>query len=193
MKPAKLVLIPTLVGLNLVLGWIITATKIPIFLDSIGITVAAILGGPWVAAAVAVGTCLIGTVTYSPVLWAFTGTAVLIGITSAFLANRGFYVSIWKAVIAGLIVAVVSAIVSAPVAAVVFGGATAGGVDAITLLFRKAGHSLFESVFLSGISSEPVDKVIASLASVFLLRSLSRRTLAWFPGAERRIRGDATP
>ena len=97
---------------------------------------------------------------------------------------------VWKAVIAGLIVALVSAVVSAPVAAVVFAGATMGGVDAITWLFRKAGHSLIESVFLSGISSEPVDKVIAALASVFLLRSLSRRTLAWFPGAEQRIRGD---
>ena len=55
-KPAKIVLIPTLVGLNLVMGWIVVATKLPIFLDSIGITIAAILAGPWVAIAVAVAT-----------------------------------------------------------------------------------------------------------------------------------------
>ena len=81
LSPAKIVLIPTLVGLNLVLGWITVSIKLPIFLDSIGITVAAILAGPWVAIGVAVGTCLLGTLAYSPVLFAFTGTAILIGVT----------------------------------------------------------------------------------------------------------------
>jgi len=171
------------------MGWIASAIKLPIFLDSIGITLAAILAGPWVAIAVGVGTTLLGTVLFSPVLWAFSGTAALIGLASALLAERGFYVVWWKAIIAGLIIAIVAAATSAPVSAVVFGGATAGGVDALTLLFRSAGNTLMKSVFLSGVSSEPVDKVITSLAAWFLARSLSRRTLAWFPGAERRIRG----
>lgn len=188
-KPAKLVLIPTLVGLNLVMGWIASSIKLPIFLDSIGITLAAILAGPWVAVAVGVGTTLLGTVLFSPVLWAFSGSAALIGLVSAFLANRGFYVTWWRAIVAGIVIAVVAAVASAPVSAIVFGGATAGGVDAVTLFFRSAGNSLMKSVFLSGLSSEPVDKIITSLAAWFLAHSLSRRTLAWFPGAERRIRG----
>lgn len=189
MRPAKIVLIPTLVGLNLVMGWIASSIKLPIFLDSIGITLAAILAGPWVAVAVGVGTTLLGTVLFSPVLWAFSGTAALIGLASAFLANRGFYVTWWRAIVAGIIIGIVAAAASAPVSAVVFGGATAGGVDALTLLFRSAGHTLIKSVFLSGFFSDPVDKILTSLAAWFLAHSLSRRTLAWFPGAERRIRG----
>jgi energy-coupling factor transport system substrate-specific component len=191
LRPAKIVLIPTLVGLNLVMGWIVAAIKLPIFLDSIGITVGAILGGPLVAIAIGVGTTLLGTVLFSPVLWAFSGTAALIGIVSYLLAERGLYRRWYTAILAGLIIAVVAAVSSAPVSAIMFGGATAGGVDAVTLFFRSAGNSIMKSVFLSGFASEPVDKTIASLLAWFLVHRLSRRTLALFPGADRRIWGDA--
>jgi energy-coupling factor transport system substrate-specific component len=187
--PAKIVLIPTLVGLNLVMGWIVSAIKLPIYLDSIGITVGAILGGPWVSVAIAVGTTLLGTVLFSPVLWAFSGTASLIGIASYLLAERGLYRRWYLAIVAGLIIAAVAAVASAPVSALMFGGATAGGIDAVTLFFRSAGNSILKSVFMSGFASEPFDKVAASLLSWFLVHRLSRRTLAWFPGAERRIWG----
>ena len=190
MKPAKIVLIPTLVGLNLVMGWIVVATKLPIFLDSIGITIAAILGGPLVAAAVGVATTLLGTVLFSPVLWAFTGTAVLIGLLSYLLAQRGLYRKWYLAILAGFIISFAAAIVSAPVAAYVFGGATATGIDAVTLAFRSMGKSILTSTFLSGSIAEPIDKPIASLISFLLVHRLSRRTLAWFPGAEKRIWGD---
>jgi energy-coupling factor transport system substrate-specific component len=191
LRPAKIVLIPTLVGLNLVMGWIVAAIKLPIFLDSIGITVGAILGGPWVAIAIGVGTTLLGTVLFSPVLWAFSGTAALIGIMSYFLAQRGLYRRWYTAILAGVIIAIFAAVASAPVSAVMFGGATAGGVDAVTRFFRSAGNSIMKSVFLSGLASEPVDKMVASLLAWFLVHRLSRRTLAWFPGAEKRIWGDA--
>jgi energy-coupling factor transport system substrate-specific component len=189
-KPAKIVLIPTLVGLNLVMGWIVAALKLPIFLDSIGITIAAILAGPWIAIAVAVATCLLGTVMFSPVLWAFTGTASIIGVMSYLLAARGFYRKWYLALLAGFMISIVAAIVSAPVAAYVFGGATATGIDAVTLAFRSMGKSILTSTFLSGSIAEPIDKPLASLISFLLVHRLSRRTLAWFPGADKRIWGD---
>jgi energy-coupling factor transport system substrate-specific component len=188
-KPAKLALIPTLVGLNLVVAWIAGLVKLPVFLDSIGITLGAILAGPWVAVIIGVATCLLGSVMLLPVYWAFSGTAAAIGLMSYVFAKYGFYVKWWKAIIAGLVIALVSATLSAPVSAYLSGGATGGGVDALTLLFRTAGNSVLKSVFLSGFSSEPVDKVIVALAAWFLAHSLSRRTLAWFPGAESHIRG----
>jgi energy-coupling factor transport system substrate-specific component len=191
LRPAKIVLIPTLVGLNLVMGWIVAALKVPIFLDSIGITIAAILAGPWVAIAVAVATCLIGTVLFSPVLWAFSGTAALIGILSYFFAQRGLYRKWYLAVLAGFMTGIAAGIVSAPVAAYVFGGATGLGVDALTLAFRAAGKSILASTFLSGATAEQFDKPLASVIAFLLVHRLSRRTLAWFPGAEKRIWGDA--
>ena len=190
MKPAKIALIPTLVGLNLVMGWIVAAAKLPLFLDSIGITIAAILAGPWIAIAVAVATCLIGTVLFSPVLWAFSGTAALIGVLSYLFAQRGFYRIWYLAILAGFIIGVAAAAVSAPVAAYVFGGATALGIDAITLAFRSAGKSILEATFLSGFTAEQLDKPLASFVAYLLVHRLSRRTLAQFPGAEKRIWAD---
>jgi energy-coupling factor transport system substrate-specific component len=192
LKPAKIVLIPTLVGLNLVMGWIVVATKLPIFLDSIGITVAAILAGPWVAIIVAAATCLLGTVMFSPVLWAFTGTASLIGVLSYLFATRGFYRRWYLAILAGFLIGIAAAAVSAPVAAYVFGGATATGIDAITLAFHSAGKSILEATFLSGFTSEQLDKPLASFIAYVLVHRLSRRMLAWFPGADRRIWGDTS-
>jgi energy-coupling factor transport system substrate-specific component len=193
LSSTKLVLIPTLVGLNLVMGWVVAAIKLPIFLDSIGITIAAILAGPWIAIAVGVATTLIGTVLFSPVLYAFSGSAAAIGIASYLLAQRGFYQAWWKAIIAGLIIAVVAAVVSAPVSAIMFGGSTGGGVDAVTLFFRNAGNSIMKSVFLSGASSELIDKSLVSFLAYVLVHRLSRRTVAWFPGADRRIRKTVPP
>jgi energy-coupling factor transport system substrate-specific component len=190
LKPAKIVLIPTLVGLNLVLGWVVVATKLPLFLDSIGITIAAIVAGPWVAVAVAVATCLLATVTFNAVLWAFTGTAAVIGLLSYLLATRGFYRKWYLAIFAGFLISIAAAIVSAPVAAYMFGGATGTGIDALTLVFRGMGNSILQSAFLSGSVAEPIDKPLASLIAFLLVHRLSRRTLAWFPGAEKRIWGD---
>jgi len=169
------------------MGWVVSAVKLPIFLDSIGITVAAILGGPFVAAAVAIATTLLGTVLFSPVLWAFTHTAILIGFLSYFFAQRGFYRKWFTAILAGFIIGICAAAVSAPVAAYVFGGATAGGVDAITLAFRSAGKGILEAVFYSGFTSEQLDKPLVSFIAYLLVHTLSRRTLAYFPGADRRI------
>ena len=133
---------------------------------------------------------LLGTVLFSPVLWAFTGTATLIALISYFLAQRGLYRRWYTAILAGFLIGIAAAAVSAPVAAYVFGGATAGGVDAITLAFRSMGKGILESTFLSGNVVEQFDKPLASFIAYLLVHRLSRRTVAWFPGAERRIWGD---
>lgn len=172
------------------MGWIVAATKLPLFLDSIGITIAAILAGPWVAIAVGVATTLLGTVLFSPVLWAFSGTAAIIGVMSYLLAQRGLYRKWYLAILAGFLIGIVAGAVSAPVATYVFGGATGLGIDAITLAFRAAGKSILASAFLSGNIVEQFDKPLASFIAFMLVHRLSRRTLAWFPGAEKRIWGD---
>ena len=123
-------------------------------------------------------------------LWAFTGTASLIGLLSYLFAQRGFYRKWYLAVAAGFVIGIAAGIVSAPVAAYMFGGATGLGVDALTLAFRAAGKSILASTFLSGATVEQFDKPLASFVAFLLVHRLSRRTLAWFPGAEKRIWGD---
>src|SRR5580658_2483603 len=85
--PAVLILIPLMVALNLILGGIVAFVKvIPIFLDSVGIILTAILAGPLAAALVGVATCLLGSTYMNFAYWAFSGTAILIGLTAGLLA-----------------------------------------------------------------------------------------------------------
>jgi energy-coupling factor transport system substrate-specific component len=77
------------------------------------------------------------------------------------------YRNLGTTIISGLVVAVVAALCSAPVTAIVFGGVTASGSDLVTAFFRGTGRSLLQSVLISGLSSEPVDKTLVSLVAFF--------------------------
>jgi energy-coupling factor transport system substrate-specific component len=197
LKPAVIVLIPLMVALNLVLGAIVSTLKLPIFLDSVGIILTGILAGPWAAALVGVATTLLGSTYMNFAYWAFSGTAIMIGLTAGSLAERGFFRRrstgglIAYTILAGLIITVVAALVSAPVKALVFGGVTASGSDALVVLFRHAGNSVMVSVLKGQFLSELADKIVATGLAVFLAQSLSGRTLTWFPGSTERIRSPA--
>jgi len=196
-KPAVIILIPMMVALNLVLGAIVATLKLPIFLDSVGIILTGILAGPWAAALVGVATTLLGSLIVNPMYWAFSGTAIMIGLTAGSLAEHGFFRRrhllpfIGATLLAGLVITVVSALVSAPVKAFVFGGVTASGSDALVVLFRRSGNSVLVSVLKGQFLSELADKLIATALAAFLAQSLSGRTLTWFPGSTQRIRSAA--
>jgi energy-coupling factor transport system substrate-specific component len=186
-KPTVVLLAAMMIGLNLIIALIVKTAALPIYLDSAGIILTGIIAGPWVAAAVGIGTCALGAIVFLPFLVFYTGTAIVIGLLSGFLARKGFFKR-WLTVIpAALIIAICAAIVSAPVTARVFGGVTTAGSDAITLFFKSTGDSLMTSVFKSGLTSEPVDKLLASSLAMLIGQSLSRRTLQWFPGAAERL------
>lgn len=76
--------------------------------------------------------------------------------------------------------AIVAAIVSAPVTAYLFGGVTASGADLLTALLRQTGQTILQSVVLSGVSSELVDKIIVSIAACLIFRALPRRFFVEF-------------
>ena len=105
--------------------------------------------------------------------WAFSGTAIAIGLTAGSLAERGFFRRrsagglIVSTIVAGLIITVVSALVSAPVKAFVFGGVTASGSDALVVLFRRSGNSVMVSVLKGQFLSELGDKIVATALAVF--------------------------
>jgi energy-coupling factor transport system substrate-specific component len=176
-----------MVGINLASGFIVQLIRLPIFLDSIGIILGALLAGPLVAAIIGVLTTLIGSIIIVPILWAYTGTAIAIALTAALLAKLGMFRSAPRAILSGLIIAVVAALASAPVTVLAFGGATASGVTVLTAIFREMGHSLWKSTLASGSLSELIDKSVAALLAFTLARSLPNRVLALFPGARARV------
>jgi energy-coupling factor transport system substrate-specific component len=186
-RVANLMLVVGLVVLNISVGTLVSLLKLPIYLDSIGIVVAAILLRPQWAVAVGVLTAVIGWLTINPFLCWYTGTAIGIALTASGLARAGLFRHHWTVPVAGLIIGIVAAILSAPVTAYLFSGVTASGVDFLTALIVQTGLSLVKSVFLAGLASDPVDKLIVCVLAYTLCRSLPRRVLDRFPQGRQRL------
>lgn len=164
-------------ALNLTIGGLVAWLRLPIYLDSMGIVLASLLLGWRAGVACAVLTCALGFFIVNPFLPFFTGTAVLIAVTVDVLRRRNWYRTPALTIVSALILAAVSALASAPVAAFVFGGVTTSGSDLMTAFFRATGQSLLNSVMLSQLTSEPVDKLIVTLIAVAVVRALPRSFL----------------
>lgn len=167
----RLALIVVAITLNLGIGFLVQTFKLPFYLDSIGTLLATALGGWYVGVVSGIGSTLIGSL-YIPTLWAYSGTAVVIA-TFTWLAMRYGFLKKWGAtILGGLLLGVAAAIVSAPVTTFVYGGVSLSGTDVVTAFFSTLGHTLLRSVFLGGISVDPIDKLFTALIAFALLRRI---------------------
>ncbi len=171
------------VALNLTVGQIAAALKIPVYLDSIGTVLLAVLGGPVSAIVAGSFANLLAAAFGNPPMMFFIPVAVLIGSFTALLAKLGLFRSWYRVPFGGICQGILGAILSAPISAYFFGGVTMSGSDFIVMLFRFKGFSLFESTLRQGLIMDPIDKIISYVIVFALIRSLPDRLLQRFPGA----------
>jgi energy-coupling factor transport system substrate-specific component len=179
-----LVLIPVAIGINIAVGQLIYALKIPLYLDSIGTVLVGVLAGPWAGALTGLLSNLIWgltglNVTYAP----FAAVAAIIGLLAGLFSEAGWMRVWWRALLAGILTGLVAAVVSAPISAYVFGGVTGSGTDVVTAFFRGIGFGILPASFAQGVSSDPLDKAITFIVVWAIVRSLPVRFLARFPSA----------
>lgn len=171
----KLYFLMTLAAINLSMGAIMSGLKMPIYLDSLGLVIATLTIGLWGGLVCALITVLVGFFLVNPYLPAYLGTAITIVLLVLILRRLGFFKNWWKGVMAGVVIAVFAAAASAPVTALVFGGVTLSGNDAITALFLSQGIEILQAAFLSGLTSELIDKTIICVCAIAILNSLPSR------------------
>jgi energy-coupling factor transport system substrate-specific component len=171
------------VALNLTLGQLTAALKIPFYMDMIGTVLVAVLCGPWSALVAGTLSNILASILGNPTMMFFIPVVIVIALFSAFVARRGWFRKIHLVVVGGILQGILAAVVSAPIAAYVFGGVMFSGTDFLVLYFRSVGNSLLESVFFQGLSSDPVDKTITYLIVYVVVRNLPLRLLARFRGA----------
>jgi energy-coupling factor transport system substrate-specific component len=179
--PSVLTLIPVGVALNLGLGTLVQIIKLPVFLDSIGTVLVAVLAGPWPAIMTGVVTVFVAGFLTNPFLPWFVATAVAIGSFTGICANRGAFKRLWVWAICGLLMGVISGIVSAPVIAYLFGGVTQSGSSLLVAYLMATGKTVLRSVILAGIACDPVDKLLTFVIVWFLIRGIPKGLLAHFP------------
>jgi energy-coupling factor transport system substrate-specific component len=172
--------IPLAIALNVGIGAIVKALNAPLYLDSIGTIMATLLLGWRVGAIVGTLGFVVTAVFINPFAIYFIGTQLVIALVVDFLGKLGAYRNVFLTILSGIGLGIIAAIVSAPVITLVFQGATGNGSALVTSFFVKTGHQILQSVFLSGFSIEPIDKIIQSLLTFFILKSMPKSLLKNF-------------
>jgi energy-coupling factor transport system substrate-specific component len=189
----RLVAIALCAALNFAIGIIVYLTKLPIFLDSVGTILCALLIAPDRRAAIVCAFIagFIGVTLSLPVnpflLW-FSGTVLAIALVSALLTARASETFrarplrvpafVGWIVLCGVVTGVVAAIVSAPVVAYLFGGVTGSGSAFVVAFFLTAGEKLLQSTLYAGFTTEPVDKTLQVLLAALLYRATPQDFIA---------------
>ena len=181
-----LVLIRLGVAVNLVIGQIVAALLLPVYLDAVGTMLVAALIGPRAAIIAGLTSQVLTAVLSGNFSWLPFGIVqVVIAVYAAMAARVGAFRRLRTAMPAGLLLGVLAGAAGAPISFYLFGGATAGGVTAVTTILRAAGFSLQVSVWIAGLSTDLLDKTLAFTLVCLILRSLPTHLAARFPGYAR--------
>ncbi|MGC8558607.1 MAG: hypothetical protein ACP5NC_06425 [Nitrososphaeria archaeon] len=165
-------LVPLAAALNLVGGYIVSITRVPIFLDMMGTAVTAFTIGPWWAAITGIITNIGESIIISPIYLPFAVVNVAGGLLWGYGAKWGMAKSFVRLLILGIAVAILSSLISVPIITFVFGGATGVPNDVITAALLASGKSLLSSVFISNIIASLSDKIISTFIAVAIVAAL---------------------
>jgi energy-coupling factor transport system substrate-specific component len=168
-------LIPVGVGINIVGGMLVTLLRLPIYLDSIGTTLTAVIAGPWIGAVTGITTNLVLGATTNPTLFPYAFVSFFLGLTAGYLARAGMFKTLPRVAVSALCVMVVAVFFSAPINAGLFSGSTGTGADAIRGVFAAAGSSLWSSVLQTSFVVEPIDKIASCLVAYYAAKSIPPR------------------
>ncbi len=154
--------------------------KLPIWLDTIGTMISAILVGPWNAAIAGALTNLIKWITFDPVAGPYAITNAAIGITLGMLYRKGWFSAkptVSQIIKSGIIIAVVATVISAPITVYMFGGVTGGGVDLITAMLLGTGGmgGLLTAVFSSELIGDLLDKLISLVVVGVIIENIPKK------------------
>ncbi|MCX6135281.1 MAG: energy-coupling factor ABC transporter permease [Ignavibacteriales bacterium] len=183
MSGAALPFVAFCIALNLSAGQITAALKIPLYLDSIGTVLVAVLVGPWAAVICGSAANLLAAAFGNPSMMFFIPVVAVIGAFTGFLARREWFRTWYLVALGGLLQGILAAIVSAPISAYLFSGVMMAGTDFVVLYFRSVGNTLLNSVLYQGLTSDPADKLVTYLIVFFLTKNLPQRLVSRLRGA----------
>ena len=179
-----LALIPRAVALNLALGAVVNALKLPVYLDSVGTILVAVLAGPWAGIVTGIVSNSVLGLLVSPALFAFIPVAIVIGWLAGVAGKVGAFRSLGGAIAAGLVIGVAAALLSAVIVIALMGGLTASGTGFLTIAIRAVlGVSVESAAKIAAVATDVLDKPLSCVLVYLVLERLPRRLSARFRGA----------
>ena len=180
------------IALNLTVGQVTAALKIPLYLDSIGTILVAVLVGPWSAVLCGSAANILAAAFGNPTMMFFIPVVVVIGAFTGIIAKLGWFRKWYLVCLGGVLQGILAALVSAPISAYLFSGVMMAGTDFLVLYYRSLGNTLMNSVLFQGLASDPADKLASYLIVFLLIRNLPQRLLARLHGAAHFRKSDRT-
>ncbi|MEY0474445.1 ECF transporter S component [Providencia huaxiensis] len=176
-----LTLIVFSIAINMVIGQLSSMLKLPIFLDSIGTLICALLAGPWVALLSGLLTNLLWGLLSGPIAAAFAPVAMMICLSAGLLARAGGFRTLPRVILSGVVITFALMIVAVPIRTYLFAGTTGSGADFFVAYFHAVGDNLLESVAITVLGANIADKVASAIIAWLLVRQLPERVQRNYP------------
>jgi energy-coupling factor transport system substrate-specific component len=170
-------------ALNLIGSSLQIYLELPLFLDTIGTMLAAVLIGPWIGGLVGLMTNVIKGIFYTTTSLPFGLVNFGIGLITGYLVIIFKGYERWYApLLVGCVIALLTPLMAAPIATYVFGGITAHGIDKFVVAFIDSGNTILSSTFLGRLPTSFIDKLLSAFIVYGIIRVwpklTNRRTLS---------------
>ena len=175
-----ILLIPIAIAINLVMGNIVNALKLPVFMDMIGTFIVSMLVGPWIGLVTGLLTNLLLAIT-QPTFLPFAVVSGALGVVCGLLAQRRLMNSMVKVVVSGLIISAIAVTVSILISVAVFGGFSGSGSSNLIAGMIAAGMPFWPAQFIGSFISEIPDKIISVIFAYVVIKNMSNRYKNKFP------------
>ena len=163
----KMCVIALAIVLNVIGGHIALLFHLPIYLDSIGTIMIAMLYGPVYGMLPPLLYGLVMGFTVDIFSLYYMPVGILLGLVTG-LVSRKYSLKSWRIIPGAFLITIPGTIASAVITAVLFGGITSSGTTVLVQILNKAGLNLTASVFIVQILADYLDRLI----SLFLVAAL---------------------
>lgn len=170
----KLSIIALAIALNVVGGQIALLLHLPVYLDSIGTILIAVIYGPFYGILPPLLYGMVMGFTLDIYSLYFMPVGIILGLTTG-IVSRALNLQGRLIVPGALIITIPGTITSALITALLFGGITSSGSTVIVQILNKAGLGLTASVFIVQILTDFLDRLLSLTLVAALLRAIPAR------------------
>ena len=163
------------VAINIGGAQLAKALKLPLFLDCIGTILIAAIGGYLPGAAVGFLSNMINALN-DPANAYYTLLSVLIGLCAAFYARRGYFKSLWKALLLTFPLAIIGGALGSILTYLIYGFGFGEGISLglARTLYKSGNLSLFFAQFISDMIIDLGDKFITLIIVYLILKLVNK-------------------
>ncbi|HEO7233804.1 TPA: ECF transporter S component [Streptococcus agalactiae] len=172
-SPARLIsFISIAIAINLIGANLALFLRLPIYIDTIGTLLIAVILGPWYAASTAFLSALINWMTTDIFSLYYSPVAIVVAIITGILIKRNCKPSslLWKS----LIISLPGTIIASVITVILFKGITSSGSSIIAQFLHGIGLDMTSSLILVQVGTDYIDRLI-SLILVFSTITLLKK------------------